>query len=318
MTKRWNYTKGLHALGNGAYAWLAPNGNWGWSNAGLIVDGEESLLVDTLFDLPMTDEMLTAMRGAEPNATKSIGTLINTHANGDHTHGNELVHGAEIIGSKSSAEEIQEVTPQLLAGMIAAIPDPSSPVARYLRDIFGPFEFGGITVTPPTRTFERSLQVKVGDKEVELTELGPAHTRGDVIVHVPRDRTVYTGDILFVDSTPIMWTGPVQNWIDACDHIAGLDVETIVPGHGPITDKAGVAAVKGYLEYVRDEARKCYDAGLNTMEAAHTIALGDYASWGDAERIVVNVDRLYNEFAGTSAPPDLPKLFTQMAIIAKY
>ena len=90
----WQYTKGLHELGNGTYAYLLPDGGWGWSNAGLITDGGESLLVDTLFDLPLTAEMLTAMRDAAP-AAKSIDTLVNTHANGDHTYGNQLVKGAE-------------------------------------------------------------------------------------------------------------------------------------------------------------------------------------------------------------------------------
>ena len=51
---KWQYTKGLHELGNGLYAYLLPDGGWGWSNAGLIVDGEETVLVDTLFDLPLT------------------------------------------------------------------------------------------------------------------------------------------------------------------------------------------------------------------------------------------------------------------------
>jgi len=318
MKTRWNYSKGLHNLGNGAYAWLAPDGNWGWSNAGLIVDGEEALLVDTLFDLAMTGEMLTAMRDAEPRAAKDIGTLVNTHANGDHTHGNELVHGAEIIASNASAEEMTEIPPAMLAAMMAATEGNPAPMAGFLQHAFGAFDFNGITLTPPTRTFDGHLSLKVGNKTVNLKELGPAHTRGDIIVHVPEDRTVFTGDILFIDSTPIMWSGPVQNWIDACDYINGLEAETIVPGHGPITDKAGVAAVKGYLEYIRDEARKRYDAGMDSFEAAQDIALGDYESWGDAERIVVNVDRLYGEFSGQRTPPDIQKLFSQMAVIAGY
>ena len=66
---------GLHPLAKGAYAWLAPSGGWGWSNAGLIVDEEESLLVDTLYDLELTGKMLRKMRAAEP-ATHSILTLM--------------------------------------------------------------------------------------------------------------------------------------------------------------------------------------------------------------------------------------------------
>ncbi len=84
------YTKGLHDLGNGLWAYLQPDGGWGWSNAGLIVDGDRSLLVDTLFDLKLTREMLDAMRRAVP-AAQSIETLVNTHANGDHCFGNQLV-----------------------------------------------------------------------------------------------------------------------------------------------------------------------------------------------------------------------------------
>lgn len=91
-----SYTKGLHDLGRGHYAYLVPDGSWGWSNAGLIEDSGQTLLVDTLFDLKMTAEMLKAMRTAVP-ASSQIGALINTHANGDHTFGNQLVEGARSL-----------------------------------------------------------------------------------------------------------------------------------------------------------------------------------------------------------------------------
>jgi glyoxylase-like metal-dependent hydrolase (beta-lactamase superfamily II) len=313
---KWSYEKGLHALGNGTHAWLAPDGSWGWSNAGLVTDAGESLLVDTLFDLALTQEMLDAMRDAEP-AARRIGTVVNTHANGDHCHGNQLVEGAEIIASTASAEEMSELPPAAMAQMMKVFRDDPSPLGRFARHCFGAFEFEGIRLTPPTRTFVGELSVRVGDKEVRLIEVGPAHTRGDVLVHVPSDRTVFTGDILFIDGTPIMWAGPVQRWIDACRRIEAMDVETVVPGHGPITDRNGAASVRGYLEYVRDEARKRYDAGLGAFEAARDIELSDYSSWGDAERIAVNVDRLYAEFSGAPASSDVATLFGRMAELAK-
>ena len=80
------YEKGLHQIGNGAYAWLQPDGGWGWSNAGLVVDGEQSLLVDTLFDVPLTLDMLAAYRDAE-KAAEQVNTIVNTHHNGDHCNG---------------------------------------------------------------------------------------------------------------------------------------------------------------------------------------------------------------------------------------
>ena len=94
------YTKGLHEVGDRLWAYLQPDGGWGWSNAGLVVDGETSLLVDTLFDLPLTADMLAAMRAATP-AASTIGTVVNTHANGDHCYGNQLVAGAEIVASSA-------------------------------------------------------------------------------------------------------------------------------------------------------------------------------------------------------------------------
>jgi cyclase len=308
--------EGLQELSDSSYAWLAPNGSWGWSNAGLIVDGDQSLLVDTLYDLHLTAQMLAAMRTAEP-CTAAIDTLVNTHANGDHCHGNELVDGAQIIASVASAAEMNELPAEAMAGIMEMAKD-MGPVGEYFLHCFGQFQFQGIRHTPPTRTFEGSLDLKVGDKPVHLIEVGPAHTRGDVLVHSPADRAVFTGDILFIEGTPIMWEGPVGNWIKACRLIEALDVEHIVPGHGPITNKAGVIKVREYLEYVRDQAKLRYDAGLTAFEAAQDIHLAEYASWSEPERIAVNVDSLYREFSHNQTNTDIMELFTQMAQLAGF
>jgi cyclase len=307
---------GLHPLAHGAYAWLAPQGSWGWSNAGLIVDGEESLLVDTLFDLKLTGEMLRKMRDAEPLA-KNIDTLVNTHANGDHCHGNELVTGAEIIASTASAQEMGELPPEAMAELMASAGD-FGPLGEYFKHCFGQFHFDGIRFTPPTRTFDGELDLRVGDKPVHLIEVGPAHTRGDVLVHSPDDGVVFTGDILFIESTPIIWQGPVANWIKACNLIEDMEAELIVPGHGPITNKHGVAQVRHYLQYVHDQARARYDAGMDAFEAAKDIALTEYSSWSDGERIAVNVDTLYREFSGQQAQTELLELLGRMAELAGF
>ncbi len=313
----WAYTKGLHDLGGGSYAYLQPDGSWGWSNAGLVIDGDRSLVVDTLFDLALTAEMLAAMRDAAPRATVEFDTLVNTHANGDHCYGNELVEGAEIIASIATAEEMAAEGPEVLASFKRAAPEMGA-VGQFFLDCFGPFEFEGITKTLPTRTFEKQLDLLVGDKRVELLEVGPCHTRGDILIHLPDDGVVYTGDILFIDGTPIMWVGPVANWISACDRILDLGAETVVPGHGPITDARGVRAVRDYLEYVTAQARERFEAGMPALEAARDIALADFDSWGDAERIVVNTVTLYREFSGEQGDaPDTVSLFSTMAEVAR-
>lgn len=312
---KWSYTKGLHDLGNGVYAYLQPDGSWGWSNAGFIVSGETSMLVDTLFDLALTQEMLDAMSSAT-TAAKSIDMLVITHANGDHCYGNQLVRDAQIIASKACAEEMGETPPQMLAQILRAAPDMGE-VGEYFIQRFGKFNFADITLKPPTQTFEQRLDITVGDKKVDLIEVGPAHTRGDVMVYVPGDRTIFTGDILFIGGTPIMWAGPLKNWIRACDLILGMDVGVIVPGHGPITDKRGVDAVKGYLDYIYAEAKKRYEAGVPAAEAAMDIDLGSYSSWTDSERIVINVHTIYRELSKDTSAVNVIELFGQMAKLAK-
>jgi cyclase len=312
---RWTYTNGLHDLGGGTWAWLQPDGGWGWSNAGFVRDGEASLLVDTLFDARLTHDMLGAIQDATSIGAADIGVLINTHANGDHTFGNALVANARIIASAASAAEMESQSTDRLADMMRRAPEWGE-MGAYLTRIFGAFDFAGAAPKAPTETFTGRSTVKVGDKHVDLYEVGPAHTLGDVIVHAVEDGVAYCGDILFIDGTPIMWEGPVANWIRACDLIESLNPRVIVPGHGPITDLAGVKRVQDYLRFIDGQARKRYDAGLSVEEAALDISLGGFADWGDAERIAVNVGTLYKEYGGAAGAGNELSPFALMATLA--
>src|SRR5579859_1662230 len=166
---RWQYTRGLHDLGNDLYAYLQPDGTWGWSNAGLITDGEMSLLIDTLFDLKLTREMLDTMRRALP-AASHMDMVVNTHANGDHCYGNELVADARIIASRRTADEMVEgIQPAQFAMLLKQAPVLGQ-VGAYLQHCFGKFDFNNITLTPPQHTFEGELTVHVGNKVAHLIE----------------------------------------------------------------------------------------------------------------------------------------------------
>jgi glyoxylase-like metal-dependent hydrolase (beta-lactamase superfamily II) len=289
---------------------LQPDGGWGWSNAGLVVSGESSLLIDTLFDLRLTREMLAAMRALTER--RPIRQVLNTHGNGDHCYGNQLVpEQAEIVATEGAVQDMRDV-PAALMHALTTVELEDENLRAFDRHAFGPFDFGGIEMRLPTRTFSGSLSLDVGGRRVELLELGPAHTRGDVIAFVPDARAVFTGDILFVGGTPIMWAGPVSNWLAACEHIEQLDVDVVVPGHGPVTDKDGPRQVRRYLEYVREQAAERHRAGMSAEEAALDIDLGPYADWGDRERIVVNVDSIYAELDPGHDRAPAPELLARM------
>ena len=99
-----------------------------------------------------------------------------------------------------------------LAGMMKAAPNLGT-TGEYLVHCFGRYEFTGIKPKLPDVTFNGRLERRVGNKIVELIEVGPAHTGGDTLAYVAKDRTIFTGDILFVHGHPIIWAGPVANWI---------------------------------------------------------------------------------------------------------
>jgi len=315
------YTLGLHEVGDQAWAWLQPDGSWGWSNAGLVVGGGRALLVDTLFDLTLTGRMLEAMRAAVP-AARAIDVVVNTHANGDHTFGNQLVAGARIVASAECAKEMEEVPPSRLSGLMAAAPSMPGPLGDYLRRIFEPFAFEGIELVRPTETFEGELlETEVGGRSVILHAVGPAHTRGDVLVEVPDARVVFTGDICFIGGHPVMWAGPVAGWVAALDRILAMDVETVVPGHGPLCGQAEVADLRAYFGWLRERAASMHAEGRTVVEAARLLRREGregglpWAAWGEDERLAVNVAGVYREL-DPHTPSDTMALFSWMAELA--
>lgn len=307
----WAFTQGVHDIGNGVYGYVQPDGTWGWSNAGLIASRGETLLVDTLMSRSLTRAMLDDFARLPGGAR--IDRLVNTHANPDHFVGNGLVEGAEIIATHETAAEMAKFNPRQFASL-ADNWEKMGDAGAFLYETMGrKFDWSDLdSVAMPTRTFEKRLSIIVGDKQVDLVDLGPAHTSSDTIAWLPQDRVVFTGDLLFNEGHPIMWDGPIENWIAACDYIIGLDPQVVVPGHGPITDLEAVANLKAYFVYVRDEARKRFEAGLSWKAAGRDINMAEYRGWSDPERIVANVFSLYREWGADLPPEEGRDLFGEM------
>ncbi|PXY33502.1 MBL fold metallo-hydrolase [Prauserella coralliicola] len=309
-----DYRKGLHDLGQGCHAWLQPDGSWGWSNAGIVTGSGTSLLVDTLFDLALTREMLD---GIEPVVTgHPLQTLVNTHSDPDHTFGNELLaaRGVEIIASEAAAE----LMTQEAADAIMAVKRADGPLGDFARHVFGPFDLEGITATGPDRTFTGEESIDVGGREVRLIQVGPAHTPGDALVHVPDARLLYAGDIVFVGGTPIAWAGPIERWIAALDLILNMDVTTVVPGHGPVSGKTEVARMREYLVFVEEEARRRYEEGLDVDAAIDSIDLGEFAELPESGRLAQNVLNVYQQLDPTVPRPDRLHVLTKIAALEGF
>lgn len=276
---------GTTELAAGVFAYVQANGGLCIANAGLIAGGEGVTAVDALFTPSMTRAFLDEARRL---AGAPIARLLNTHHHVDHTLGNALFpRETQIVAHAKAKAEMERVGLQVLD------------VIRRIAPHFAP-ELEGVSERLPDVTFEGdALELTAGGRRVRLLHFGAGHTRGDVLVHLPEERVLFAGDLAFFYVTPLAFEGHIGNWIAIIDRIvAEVDADAIVPGHGPPGTKDDLRRMQRYLRLVRDGARRGFEAGAAEAEAVRAIELGEYAEWGDAERLAANVGRLYQEFRG--------------------
>ncbi len=292
----------LVELADGVFAYTQATGGFCISNAGFIAAGEESVAIDALFSPRMTQAFQDAVKKVAPSPVRS---LINTHHHVDHTLGNALFPDAVIVAHAKAREEIaRNGYPR--QRLVATAPwfDEELP--------------DEVPIRLPSVTFDTRLTMHAGDHRLELLHAGHAHTVGDILVHLPEQRILFAGDVCFFYVTPLAFEGNIPGWVTALHAIESMgDVDTIVPGHGPIGDKDRVRELRTYFEVITTEARKRFDAGMDEDATARDIPLGQFAAWGEAERIVPNVYRLFAGFRGDPGGPiDVVRAFAGMAEMA--
>jgi glyoxylase-like metal-dependent hydrolase (beta-lactamase superfamily II) len=240
--------------------------------------------------------------------------VINTHEDADHVWGNQLFTSAEIIAHRSVPERMKQVaepheSQKLLHGVSKflsrlVLKNLHPGLAAAGQQLLEDYNFDGIELVLPTTLFDARYELNLDGKQVHLIYVGPCHQVGDTIIHLPEERVVFAGDVLFRQCTPMGWTGSYDKWFQCLDLLIELDPEVIVPGHGPLCGIEGAMEMKGYLQYVRDESRTCFDAGLTSLDAAKKIEFGPYGEWRAPARLYMNVERAYREFR--NEPPDAP------------
>ena len=280
------------------------------ANSGLINRGG-GVVIDTQSDLAHARRMIELFGKVWPGMPKRV---VNTHEDGDHVWGNQLFEGAEIIAHRSVPERMKSVADpkesqhllksadRFLSRLLLGTLHPGAlAIARQLRQ---DYNFDGIELVLPTTLFDERHVLDLDGTEVHLIYVGPCHQVGDTIVHLPKERVVFAGDVIFRQCTPMGWTGTYEKWLKALDLIIWLDPDVIVPGHGPVCGTEGAMEMKAYLEYLCEESRRCFGQGLSALEAAKRIDLGPYAGWRGPARLYMNVERAYREFR--NEPADAP------------
>ena len=260
--------------------------NQGVSNAGVIVGEDHMMALDATGAPFHAKAFMAAARQAAPG--KPFRRLINTHHHGDHVNGNQFFAPVEIVSHPYCRQEVLKA--------VAGTP-PRWDKREGWAD--GTEER---RLVPPTTTFDGKTAYHYGDLSVDVQFAGPAHTYGDLTIYLPKHKVLFAGDVAFYYVAPFAHNAHVGKWLEAVDRIQKMDVETIVPGHGPIGGKKELAEMAEYFRLLQREVRKRYDAKMTPGRAAADIKLGRFDNWIGPERIVMNTVRLYDEFRGTGGP----------------
>jgi cyclase len=282
----------LEEVSPGLYSYVQPDGSWCLNNTGLLVGGGRAVVVDSCATEARSRAFLDRLRRV---TELPVTTVVNTHHHGDHTFGNFVFEGATVIGHHRCRAEAIE------AGLL-------------MKRVFPEVDFGDVRVEPPFVTFEDRLSLWVGDLEVELRHLGPAHTDNDVVAWVPERRVLFAGDIVFNGGTPFLLMGSLAGSLAALDALESLGPAVVVPGHGPVCGPEVFEPLRRYLRLVGELAEQAEAAGYGPLEAARQADLGEFAGWSDPERLVANLHRARSELRGEepARPLDQAAIWAEM------
>ncbi len=197
-----------------------------------------------VIDTPQLPTKALEMR-KEAEAEGPIRFLINTEHHVDHIFGNYFFKGAgDVVHHQGVADNFMTTTPDLdpFGYALEAIPTDDPDGAEIMPDRDTYFE-------DPNRgdlVFTGDLDLRVGEKTFHLIHT-PGHTPGQVAVYLPDERVVFTGDTVFSECQTWLMSSDIDEWVSALDVISNLDVDLIVPGHGPVTTPSYLATQRAVL-----------------------------------------------------------------------
>lgn len=282
------WASGMFELADGVFAYIQPNGpqgNAGWSNAGLIVGDDYCAVVDTLGTNSMQAGFVEAIRKV---THKPVSRVLLTHHHTDHVLGVQRFLPACVIAHRACRHNMAAAGQGMVSRWAAKRPH------------FAP-DLDGVRMVLPDLTFDDRVTLHVGPHDVVFFHPGVAHTDGDAAALLPASKVLFAGDLFFNRVCPAAFAGSLHGWMEAVEHLLQLDVHTYVPGHGPVSGKADLGRMLNYLQLISTHARDGYASGAPAAEVAASMPLGELREWADTEeRLLEDVQRAYAELAGAA------------------
>ena len=228
--------QGLTKIADNVYSYVdtknsSPQNSFG-ANAGIIIDRDGIVVIDTLVSAKEAKRFIKDIRAI---SKKPIKYVVNTHYHLDHTFGNSDFRrlGAVIISHTNDSKNLKT------HGEIALKNAKNYGLSEQ--------DMKGTKIAYPVLTFNNRIEIDLGNQKIELIYIGPSHTDGSILVYLPEKKILFAGDILFTNYHPFIADGNIEEWVKALDYIMTMDVEKIIPGHGPISSKQDIEDMKNYL-----------------------------------------------------------------------
>ena len=256
---------GVHTL-----TWTIPAGSPAIGNVTFIVGDTDVVVVDSGFTLKAGEAIIGGLRAV---TTKPVSMVINTHWHGDHIFGNQafraafpsarfVAHPATRDGIVTGEIDYRDANrPKTVArrdelrGKTARTDEENRELARTEWQVEA---WEGDYVLPDLLVDDR-LTIMQGARRIDVRHLGPANTRGDLVVHLPAERIVINGDMAI---TPVQFafSSSPRAWIGTLERLAALDADVFVPGHGPVQrDTRFIIDLQSMMRSLVEQV----DAGLN-------------------------------------------------------
>jgi cyclase len=209
-------------------------------NVAVYITNEGVILIDDKFDRDH-DQIVDLVKSV---TNQPIKYVISTHYHEDHSGGNikMFAQGVEIISTANSRKNILEHKQSNATPLVA----------------------------PARITFDHDMAVVLGGKEVQAHYVGRGHTNGDAVIYFPALKTLHTGDLMSGTSPLIDYSGggSLVQWSNTLDEAMKMDFDTVIPGHGPVTNKAGLKTYRDNVAKLRDTISSMVKGGKTTADLA--------------------------------------------------
>jgi glyoxylase-like metal-dependent hydrolase (beta-lactamase superfamily II) len=304
------------------------------ANAAVIVNADDVLIVDTHYTPSAARALLAQVRTL---TDKPVQYVVNTHWHNDHTQGNEAYFnvfpgGVEFISHHATREDIERRAIPWVKEQLATLPEqlargeellakgedengqPLSEEARQQRraqlDRQRRYleELKQMQITLPTLTFESSLVLHKPDRTILILFFFRGHTRGDVVVFLPRERVLVAGDLI-TSQLPFPRDSYPAEWVKTLGGVAELKFDQIIPGHGPVQkDRKQLELITEVFASLVEQVRDAVWQGLSLEETRKVVnleAFRERVTGGEArndrnfdQRIAMAIERAYLEETG--------------------